>query len=88
MPFGTACFCEKVKYSECHCYESTALVGAEDHFGPGAGVGTGPYSAFVPGGVFTGLDPYENAQSPMPHTKSYTLFTREFDVPTLFYGSG
>ena len=28
------------------------LVGAEDHFGPRAGVGTGPYRAFVYRGVF------------------------------------
>ena len=39
-----------------HCYENTALVGAEDHFGPRAGVGTGPYSAFVHSGVFTRVD--------------------------------
>ena len=32
-------------FFERHCYESTALVGAEDHFGPWAGVGTGPYTA-------------------------------------------
>jgi len=46
-----------------HCYESTALVGAEDHFGPRAGVGTGPYSAFVHSGVFTRVDCYENVIS-------------------------
>ena len=36
-----------------HCYENNALVGAEDHFGPRAGVGTGPYSAFVHSDVST-----------------------------------
>lgn len=33
----------------CHCYETTALVGTEDHFGPRDGVGTVPYRDIKPG---------------------------------------
>ncbi len=47
-------------YSGVDCYERTTLVGAEDHFGPWAGVGTGPYGAFVYSGVETRVDCYEN----------------------------